>query len=91
MSLPRDGSKGHATSAEALHDVLCWLHLIQINLWAHWLQAEGVSEDRHRSIVLVVLICLVGFLQCHATTLYCGLNQNSLVEGIQGTSTCKWV
>ena len=64
VRLPGDGSQGHATSAEALHDVLCRLHLIQINFWTYWLQAQSISQNCYWRIVLVVLICLVGFLQC---------------------------
>ena len=64
VRLPRDGSQGHAACAEALHDVLCRLHLIQIHFWAYWLQAQSVSQNCYWRIVLVVLVCLVGFLQC---------------------------
>ena len=63
MRLPGDGSQGHAACAEALHDVLCWLHLIQINFWACRLQTQSVSQNCYWRIVLVVLVCLVGFLQ----------------------------
>lgn len=63
VRLPGDSSKGHAASAEALHDVYCWLHLIEIYFWACRLQAQGISQNRYWRIVLVVLVCLVGFLQ----------------------------
>ena len=65
MCLPGNSSQGHAACAKALHDVLCRLHLIQINFWACRLQAQGISENCHWRIVLVILICLVSFLQCN--------------------------
>ena len=62
MGFPGDSSQGHATSAEALHDVLCGLHFIQVHLGACWLQAQSIPQHCHWRIVLMILICLVGLL-----------------------------
>ncbi len=63
MGLPGDGTKRHAARAEALHDVLSGLHLVKVNLGPCRLQSQSVPQHSYGSIVLVVLICLVCFLQ----------------------------
>jgi hypothetical protein len=75
VSLSRDGSQGHATRAEAPHDLLCRLHLLDGHGRPDRSQLQAIPQHRDWATLKVFLVRRVHLLHKQPNMKPCSTEQ----------------